>query len=279
MINTGTIKIKDDEFVEMSDLIYKHSGITFTANKKYLLENRLSRRLNDLNFNTFKDYLYFLKYDSKGKSELRMMINLVTINETYFLREKAQIEYMVKNLIPGMMKSGKKSFKILSAACSTGEEPYSIAIMLQEAGLFSQARFDIIGTDINYNVVETAKKGEYRTVSFRGVPASIQNKYFTKDKFIYYVNQDIKSKVRFFQGNLLDSSIYSKIGKVDFIFCRNVLIYFDVDAKKKVIDNFHRLLNTPGYLFLGHSETLSKISTNFKMNNFGGGIVYNKESS
>jgi len=277
MINSNTVKIKDDEFAELSDLIYKHSGITFTINKKYLLENRLSRRLNELNFNSFKDYLYFLKYDFKGKSELNMMINLVTINETYFLREKGQIEYMVNVLIPQMMKAGKKSFKIISAACSTGEEPYSVAIMLNEAGLFSKARFDILGVDINYNVVETAKKGQYRTVSFRGVPSSIQNKYFKKDGFVYEISKEIKSRVRFLQGNLMESSLYSKVGKVDFIFCRNVLIYFDVDAKKRVIDNFYRLLNTPGYLFLGHSETLSKISTSFKMNNFGRGIVYIKE--
>lgn len=277
MVNSNTVKINDDEFVELSDLIYKHAGITFTINKKYLIENRLSRRLNELNFNSFKDYLYFLKYDPKGKSELNVMINLVTINETYFLREKGQIEHMAKVLIPQMIKTGKKSFKIFSAACSTGEEPYSIAIMLNEAGLFSKAHFDIIGVDINYHVIETAKKGEYRTVSFRGVPSSIQNKYFKKNGFVYELNNEIKSQVRFFQGNLMETSLYSKLGKVDFIFCRNVLIYFDINAKKRVIDNFHRLLNTPGYLFLGHSETLSKISTNFTMNNFGGGIVYIKE--
>lgn len=277
MIGAGIIKINETEFVELADLIYKHSGITFTQNKKYLIENRLSKRLNELNFNCFKDYIYYLKYDIKKRDELVVLLNQVTINETYFLRERAQIDHMIKTAIPAQMAKGKKQFKIWSAACSTGEEPYSIALLLNEAGLLKRARFDIMAADINTEVIETAKKAEYRTVSFRGVPPTITNKYFDKDGFIHKLKPEIKSKVRFMQGNLQDSLIGSRAGRSDFIFCRNVLIYFDVDAKKKVIEMFHKTLNTPGILYLGHSETLSKISDKFQMNNFGNGIAYLKE--
>ncbi|KAA0257101.1 protein-glutamate O-methyltransferase CheR [Deferribacter autotrophicus] len=276
MINSGIIKIKDDEFFELAELIYKHSGIFFTQNKKYLLENRLSRLLHEHNFTSFKDYIYYLKYNSRGKGELERLINLVTINETYFFREKGQIDYLVGKVIPSEIQKGKRSFKILSAACSTGEEPYSIAMALKEKMLDTKARFDIIGVDINTDVVRTAQEGIFRSVSFRGVDPKIIAKYFKKDGFNYYLSNEIKRMVRFMQGNITERALYLKIGKCDVIFCRNVLIYFDVETKKKVIEHFYNSLNNPGYLFLGHSETMNRLSDKFEMNNFRTGIVYIK---
>ncbi|WP_022851743.1 CheR family methyltransferase [Limisalsivibrio acetivorans] len=276
MIQSGTIKIKEDEFVELKDIIYKNSAISFADSKKYLLENRLTKRLQELNFNSFKDYIYYLKYNVKKNEEMEILLNLVTINETYFLRERGQMDYMVKTVIPELQAKGKRSIKIWSAACSSGEEPYSLAILLNEAGLFNKLNIEIMASDINTEVLNTAKSGVYRTVSFRGVPPNITSKYFTKDGFTYKLDPSIKSKIKFFQANLLSPVVGSKVGKVDIIFCRNVLIYFDVDAKKKVIDMFHRTLGMPGHMFLGHSETLNKINDSFTMKNFGGGIVYMK---
>lgn len=120
MISTGIIKLKDDEFVELADIIYKNSGISFSANKKYLLENRLSKRVQDLNFNSFKDYIYYLKYDIKRSEEIIKLLNLVTINETYFLRERPQMDYLINKYIPELVAKGKKNVKIWSAASSTG---------------------------------------------------------------------------------------------------------------------------------------------------------------
>lgn len=170
MILNNIIKIKDDEFIELKDIIYQHSAITFAENKKYLLENRLSKRISELNFTTFRDYIYYLKYDAARRTEMEYMINLVTINETYFLRERPQMDHMVQVTIPELIKRGKHTIKIWSAACSTGEEPYSLAILMQEAGLYNKAKIDIIATDINSEVVEFARQGRYRTMSFRGVP-------------------------------------------------------------------------------------------------------------
>jgi chemotaxis protein methyltransferase CheR len=276
MIQTGTIKIKDDEFVELKDIIYRSSAISFSDSKKYLLENRLTKRLQELNFSTFKDYIYYLKYNIKKKEEMEVLLNLVTINETYFLRERGQMDYMIKTVIPEMLAGGKRSVKIWSSASSSGEEPYSMAILLNESGLLSKANIEIYASDINTEVLEIAKKAEYRSVSFRGVPPQIVDKYFKKDGFAFRLDPMIANQVKFFQGNLLSPLVASKVGKADIIFCRNVLIYFDIDAKIKVIDTFHKALNDPGFLFLGHSETLNKISDRFQMKNFGGGIVYMK---
>ncbi|MGA1861755.1 protein-glutamate O-methyltransferase CheR [Deferribacter thermophilus] len=276
MIQTGIIKIKDEEFFELADLIFKHSGITFTINKKYLIENRLSRLLHELNFTSYKDYIYYLKYNIKGKSEIQRLINLVTINETYFFRERGQIDYLVEKVIPDLILKGKRSIKILSAACSTGEEPYSIAIALKEKKLTEKVRIDIIGVDINTDVIKTAQEGIYRSVSFRGVNPQIISKYFKKEELNYLLSDEIKKMVRFMQGNLTDKLLYLKIGKCDVIFCRNVLIYFDIDTKKVVIEHFYNNLNTPGFLFLGHSETLNRLNNNFEMENFKTGIVYKK---
>ncbi|MGD9807477.1 MAG: protein-glutamate O-methyltransferase CheR [Deferribacterales bacterium] len=276
MISTGTIKIKDDEFVELKDIIYKNAAIAFADSKKYLIENRLSKRLQELNFSSFKDYIYYLKYDPKKREEMEVLLNQVTINETYFLRERAQMDHMIKNVIPDLIAKGKRSIRIWSAACSSGEEPYSIAMLLNEAGLFAKANIEILATDINTEVLGIAQKGLYRTISFRGVPPAIQQKYFTKDGFTFKIDPMIMSKVKFFQGNLLSPMINAKVGRLDVVFCRNVLIYFDIPAKQKVIETFHKALGVPGALYLGHSETLNKISDAFKMENFGGGIIYRK---
>lgn len=276
MITAATIKIKDDEFVELKDIIYKNAAISFADSKKYLLENRLSKRLQELNFNSFKDYIYYLKYDAKKREEMEILLNQVTINETYFLRERAQMDHMIKTVIPSLIAAGKRNVRIWSAACSSGEEPYSLAMLLNEAGLFAKASIEILATDINTEVLDFAQKGLYRTISFRGVPPTIQDKYFSKDGFSFKLDPTIMSKVKFFQGNLLNPMMSAKVGRLDIIFCRNVLIYFDIPAKQKVIDLFHKSLNTPGALYLGHSETLNKISDAFKMENFGGGIIYKK---
>lgn len=272
----NSIKINDQEFVELKDIIYKNSGIMFAENKKYLLENRLSKRLTDLNFTTFKDYIYYLKYDIKKRQELDTLINLVTINETYFLRERGQLDYLVSTIVPDLIKSGKRSIKILSAPCSTGEEPYSIVTLLNNAGLFDKASIDIVATDINSEVVALARKGEYRQASFRGVPADFM-KNFDMQGQSYFIKDDIKKHVRFTTGNITSSTFSTLIGKVDVIFCRNVLIYFDIEGKQKTIKNFYNMLTDPGYLCLGHSETLNKISEDFTMKNAGTCIIYMKK--
>ncbi|MDR2401120.1 MAG: methyltransferase domain-containing protein [Deferribacteraceae bacterium] len=272
-----TIKIKDEEFFELKDIIYKASAITFAESKKYLLENRLSKRLQELNFDSFKEYIYYLKYDINRVKEMDTLLNLVTINETYFLRERPQMDHLMKNTIPAILAKGKKSIRIWSAACSTGEEPYSLAILLKENALSARANYEIIGTDINTEVVDVAKKGVYRGMSFRGVPPNFQAAYFNPSALTFEVKDEFKQRVRFQVANLISPTLPAQMGKFDVIFCRNVLIYFDLDGKKKVLDMFYNCLNTPGYLYLGHSESTLKIENKFTLQNFGTGVFHIKE--
>ncbi len=274
---TSTISINEAEFVELKDIIYNNSGILFMPSKKYLIENRLSKRLSELNFTTYKDYIYYLKYNPNKHNELVKLINLVTINETYFMRERGQIDHLVTKALPEMISKGKRRIRIWSIPCSTGEEPYSIAIALQEAGLFEKASIEIIAMDINSDVVEVAKQGEYRSGSFRGVPTTFY-KHFKQEGQIYRINDDIKKRVRFTVGNLVSNTIAATMGRLDVIFCRNVLIYFDMNNKAKAVEMFAKVLNDDGYLFLGHSETLTRISESFVVTNFGGGALYRKKT-
>ncbi|MDR2105418.1 MAG: methyltransferase domain-containing protein [Deferribacteraceae bacterium] len=274
---TNTIKIKDEEFFELKEIIYKASAITFAESKKYLLENRLSKRLQELNFNSFKEYLYYLKYDINRIKEMDTLLNLVTINETYFLRERQQMDHLMKSTIPAILTRGKKNIRIWSAACSTGEEPYSMAILLREYALSTRANYEIIGTDINTEVVDIAKKGVYRGMSFRGVPPNFQSTYFTQNGLVYEIKDEFKHRVRFQIGNLISHTLPAQVGKFDVIFCRNALIYFDIEGKQKVLDMFYNCLNTPGYLYLGHSESTIKIKSKFVLQNFGNGVFHIKE--
>jgi chemotaxis protein methyltransferase CheR len=187
------------------------------------------------------------------------------------------MDHLVKTTIPSIIAKGKKNVRIWSAACSTGEEPYSLAILLRENGLALRAAFEIIGTDINTEVVDMAKKGVYRGMSFRGVPPNFQSNYFNAQGVFFEIKDEFKQRVRFQVANLISPTLPAQVGKFDVIFCRNVLIYFDMEGKKKVLEMFYNCLNTPGYLYLGHSESTIKIENKFTLQNFGSGVFHIKE--
>ena len=277
MVHPSSIKINEVEFFELRDIIVKVSGIMFSEHKKYLIENRLSKRLIELALTSFKEYINYLKSNPKREAEIVTLINLVTINETYFMRERGQVDYLVSTVMPALIAQNKKNIRIWSIPCSTGEEPYSIAIELYDAGFFSKATIEVIATDINSDVVEAAKHGVYREGAFRSCSQEFISKHFTQQGSDFIISNNIKNRVKFNVGNIVSDRILSLIGKVDIIFCRNVLIYFDFDNKKVALTNFKNILNPDGYLFLGHSESVSRVSTDFVMNNFGTGIVYTKK--
>ncbi len=203
------------------------------------------------------------------------MINLVTINETYFLRERSQVDYLVGTVVPEYIAKGKRSLRIWSIPCSTGEEPYSMAILLNDARLFDKINIEIIATDINSHVVALAKEGVYRQNAFRGVPPDFYKNFDEKDNS-FTIKPDLKRRIKFNVGNLVSPTISGIIGKVDVIFCRNVLIYFDVENKMKTVSMFNKVLNDDGYLFVGHSESLARITSDFTVKSFGTGAMYRK---
>lgn len=262
----------------LRDAIYKRSGLYFADGSKYLLQKRLSPRARELNFDSFQKYFYFLQYDPRADAEFDQIFDLVTTNETYFFREPAQLDAFVNEIVPELAakKEGRK-IRIWSAGCSSGEEVYTIAMLLEERGWFDRAAFEIFGSDINQQVLAKARKGVYRENAFRATTAPVRERYFTREQDgSWRINDALRNRVSFGRLNLYDEARVTLLGHLDLIFCRNVIIYFDDASKKIVVNNFYNRLIDGGYLLLGHSESLISLSTQFKLRHLKHDMVYQK---
>lgn len=274
--------LSDETFIDLRNVIYKLCGIYYTDSKKYLLEGRIAKRIVERNLNTFEDYVRLLE-SSSARSELNLLFEAITINETFFFRAEYQFEAFEKILVPEILKvkgtQGKPVFRIWSAASSTGEEAYTLAIIILEKlkPLYPNVQFQILASDINNAVLENAKKGIYREYAIRNIAPNLLNKYFTKNGTNYLLNDDVKRLVKFMNINLYDSPAMSMIRGCDIIFCCNVLIYFDIPSKQKVISHLYDSLNPNGYLFIGYSESLHGISKAFKLVHLPKAMAYKKE--
>ncbi len=270
-----------EEFILLRDFIYDKTGIYFAENKTYLLESRLASRLSELGFGSFQDYYYHLKYGGdKVKSELTILFDVVTTNETFFFRNPPQLDafkvILKKSYLNGT--SFAQPLRIWSAGCSTGEEPYTLAIILEEA-MASAGRtipYVIYGTDISSKVLDSAKQAVFNTYSVRTMDDTAKKKYFTEVNGAYKLKDNIKRNVKLDFLNLMDADSYRRYKQMDMIFCRNVLIYFDEKMKKKVVDLFYESLKPQGFLTIGHAESLHNISRVFKPLVFPGTITYQK---
>lgn len=274
------IRMTDEEFPLLRDLIYSYSGLFFSDDNRYLLERRLSPRLAHRQLSTFHEYYYYLKYDINREQELSDIMDILTTNETYFFRESFQLKAFSDEIIPELIKVKakhcEKTIRIWSAGCSTGEEPYTIAMLLLEKPELAGWKIEIIGTDISQRVLHHARKGVYGNTSFRVTEPHYKSRYFIDQDGGFRVGDRIREFVTFSRLNLYDSSKYLFLGKIDIIFCRNVIIYFDMLAKKRVIENFYNTLNHGGFLLLGHSESLMNITTAFRLRHFKNDMVYEK---
>ena len=277
----SNLNLSDDVFKKLKDMIYEISGIFFSDQKKYLLETRLSKRLSVLNLSCFEDYYNYLKYSPLKNPEIKELLNSITTNETSFFRDMPQLEVLVDILKQTVKLSGNKAIKnirIWSSACSTGEEPYTVAILVKENFQSSGIKFEIVGTDISDKVLESAKQGIYTGYTLRNASQSILGKYFDKTSDDEYkIKDEIKNMTVFGSVNLIDAKEVKKYGSFDIVLCRNVIIYFDAESKKKTIENIYEILKPGGYLFLGHSESLHSISTLFKLVGLGKTPLYKKE--
>ncbi|HEY0591147.1 MAG TPA: protein-glutamate O-methyltransferase CheR [Thermoanaerobaculia bacterium] len=272
------LDLPDDVFRQMRDAIYAKSGLWFSDSSKYLLQKRLSPRARELSFDSFQKYFYFLQYDPRADAEYDRIFDLVTTNETYFFREPAQLTAFAQEIVPELLerRPGRK-IRIWSAGCSSGEEAYTIAMLLTEHGFYDRSTFEIFATDINQQVLAKARKGIYRENAFRATAPDVQQKYFTKeDPHSWRICDEIRNRVQFGRLNLYDGPRVSLVGALDVIFCRNVIIYFDDASKKAVVHSFHQRLLDGGYLLLGHSESLISLSTQFKLRHLKNDMVYQK---
>jgi len=275
------ILMTEEEFRLIRDYIYNHCGLSFDASSKFFLEKRLSNRIRLHQLKNFKEYYRFLKYDPKASDELVTVINVLTTNETYFFRENCQLMAFSEEILPEIKnrKENNKRGKILSiwsAGCSTGEEPYTLAMLILETGQFKGWNIEIFGNDISQRVLEVARRGVYTKSSFRSTEKRFIDKYFEPLDGKYRIKDEVKNMVRFGYLNLMDEDKMRLIGTMDVIFCRNVLIYFDVESKKKVIHDFYNKLEEGSYLFLGYAESIMNISTAFTLHHLKNDMVFRK---
>ncbi|MGE5809878.1 MAG: CheR family methyltransferase [Ignavibacteria bacterium] len=259
--------------------IYDSCGIYYQDNKKYLLESRLQKRVNHLRLSGFEDYLIYIKNAPGRTEEIKYLHDAITINETFFFRNQPQLDALSSSVIPDIIKNGKNKIRIWSAASSSGEEAYSIAITIIETLIpkYPQLEFELIGTDLSHSAIESAMKGVYREYSVRNIPPPVLKKYFKSNAHFFELNPEIRKRVSFKVMNLFDEQSTKNMLNYDIIFCANVLIYFDLKAKIKVVSRLYNSLCKNGYLFIGYSETLHNISKAFRLVNFPKTIGYKKE--
>jgi chemotaxis protein methyltransferase CheR len=279
MFEEQTIPLPDDVFRLIRDFIHGYCGIYFDDGSKFLVERRLSRRLEQHRLKSFEEYYHFLRYDRKREEELVVLIDNLTTNETYFFRESLQLKAFSEEILPELrrMRADRKVLRIWSAGCSTGEEPYTIAMLLLESGdWWRDWQVEILGSDINQRVLHTARKGVYKKSAHRVTNPEMLAKYFVEENGDYRIIDKVKELVSFSSVNLLDPYKTSLIANLDIIFCRNVIIYFDKEAKKKVIETFYQKLREGGFLLLGHSESLINLSNAFELRTLKHDMVYQK---
>ncbi len=281
---TRELKVTDDEFKQLRDFIYQQCGIYIAENRKYLVENRLNNRIRELNLKSFGEYYYFLRFDVNKKSELMKLFEAITTNETSFYRNPPQLEVfqnvILKRTIDELRAKGQRRLRIWSAGCSTGEEPYTLAIMLHEVLRSEINAWDIkiTANDLSEAVLASARRGVYAEYALRTTPKEIVTRYFTQIGTQFAINSNLKTLVSFGHINLSDRMALKRVERSQIVFCRNVIIYFDDEMKKQVIESFYDNLLPGGYLFIGHSESLHNISRAFKPEHHSGAIVYNKQA-
>lgn len=274
------IHLASDEFRLLRDLINHHCGIVLTPEQRPVIERRLRERLAILGLHSFGKYLQLLR-SSDGRAELDEAIDIVTVNETYFYREHHQLTALQYEIIPLLRTPPlcRTNISIWSAGCSTGEEVYSVAIAMSEAGLSIGTDVRIFGSDISRKCIAHARRGIYGPAAFRTIPAHIKRKYFVEHADGLHVTEEIRPSCHFGHLNLLDPAKASVVGRVDIILCRNVLIYFDDVSRRRAIDMLYDRLLPGGFLLLGHSESLLNVTTAFELVHLRDDLVYRKPMS
>jgi chemotaxis protein methyltransferase CheR len=249
------LDISDLEFTTLRDLVRERFGIWYDDQKRFLLLSRLSTRVAKRGFETFGAYVRYLKDDPRREEEWTDLASVLSNNETYFFRERAQLKALAAGILDEFIKRSPR-VRLWSAACSSGEEAFSLAMTLIETGKIPDAMLSIRATDISPRVLELAEQGYYRALSFRATEAPMLHRWFRAQGDGFAIDDRVKKLVSFGRLNLLDSARVAAEGPFDAIFCRNVLIYFDKPTQKRVVESFAKALRPGGYLFLGHAESL-----------------------
>ncbi len=276
------LPLSTDDFCLFQELLIEMSGLYFEESRNQSLHLALWQRLQRRGYDSYREYYNLLKFHPEGRLEIRELLDLITIGETYFFRNKAQFDVLMKFVLPEIMKkkmnSGDKRLRVWSAGCSGGDETYSIAMATMEVvPTYEDWHISILGTDINRNVLASAKEAIYNEKHIGHLPREYVAKYFKARGTTYALNANVKELAWFEYHNLAkDPFIHEKMQNTDIIFCRNVMIYFDSQTTERVIEHFHNCLAQDGYLFLGHAETLWQITNKFERVEFPQTFIYKK---
>jgi chemotaxis protein methyltransferase CheR len=279
------VSLKPEEFRLLRDLFAAKTGLHFGLDARFTLERRLRERLGVLNLATFSEYYHYLRFNARADLEWDEAIDLLTTNETYFFREDHQLRAFKDELLPILVDQARvrRRLSVWSAGCSTGDEVYTIGILLDQSGLFPRSPLQgapwdvrVYGSDISRRCINVARRGVYGPSSFRAIDPEVSRRYFIDGPQGMQPVQYIRDLCHFGQVNLLDDERTRVLGRADAIFCRNVLIYFDAHARRRVIDMFVDRLYPGGVLLLGHSESLLNVSTAFELLHLKDDLVYRK---
>lgn len=274
----GAVQVTEEEFRRLCEFLYRRTGMIFSETKRYYVERRIEERMAATGAATFPEYFLILRGDMNG--EVEQFINTMTVNETYFFREEQQLESLSSELLDARLRVKPKgeAIRIWSVPCSTGEEPYSIAIWLLENWQRVDAHdIEIVGSDINTEVLDAAREGYFGQRALMRLSPELIAKYFVQtSKDQWRIIDDLRQSVHFTPANLFDPSGTGLHGRFDVIFCRNVLIYFDDASRRTAAENLYENLAPGGFICLGHSESMSRISPLFEAVRCNNAFVYRR---
>ncbi len=272
------IAISEDEFLKFREFFYRKTGISFESTKRYFVDKRLVERIEATGNENFRNYFTMLRFEV-GSEELQHLTNLMTVNETYFMREDYQFQCLVDSILPEIIRHKKdhSPIRIWCVPSSSGEEPYSVAMYLLErwAGI-QEWDVQIVSSDIDTGILRKARAGLYSVRSVQQVSAHWLKKYFVRIGEDYQICEDLRQAVEFTRVNLTDPENTRSYRNYDVIFCRNLLIYFDDASRKVAAENIYDALNPGGFICLGHSESMSRISPLYRLRKFPEAIVYQR---
>ena len=269
------------EFEALRDLVYQRTGLMFEERKIDFVRVRVIRRAHALDCRTVRDYVYRLRFSDQDGTEFQQLIESMTTNETYFFRDFPQLECFANQALPLLTECKRTrddySLNMWSAACSTGDEPYTLAIILRAClDDFARWRIRLLASDIDTRVLAQAREGRYTPRAVQDVPSAYLDRFFLRNGDTYHVSEPVRRMVDFVHLNLIDPPAMERQRGFDIIFCRNVLIYFDDRSRQVVLDQFYRALLPGGFLFLGHSESVGRISGAYEAITLGDTVVYRK---
>jgi chemotaxis protein methyltransferase CheR len=272
------VSISEGDFEKFREFFYRKTGISFERSKRYFVDKRLIERIEATGHESFRDYFSFLRFQTSGE-EFQILVNLMTVNETYFFREEYQFQCLVSAILPEILLHHPRQdpVRIWVMPSATGEEAYSIAIFLLENWpSISEWDVEIISSDIDTNALQLARLGRYSARSVAQLPAPYLQKYFERQGSSYQISDALRDAVAFTHVNLSDREDTRPYRNFDVIFCRNLLIYFDDVSRKAAAETFYDVLKPGGFILLGHSESMSRISSLYKVRKFPDAIVYQK---